>query len=65
MQRKVVNPNDFSDPDQITQRLAAFEDRYNPVARPFDWRFTRDDLNELLKRIAAHDQASPVPLVAA
>ena len=29
IQRKVVTPNDFFDLDQITDRLAAFEDRYN------------------------------------
>ncbi|MDT4936234.1 MAG: hypothetical protein QOK11_4126, partial [Pseudonocardiales bacterium] len=31
----------------------AFEKRYNQAARPFDWRFGRDDLNRLLERIAA------------
>lgn len=33
VQRKVVCPNDFENLDQITERLAAFEDRYNAVAR--------------------------------
>jgi hypothetical protein len=60
IQRKVVTPNDFTDLDQITDRLAAFEDRYNTVAKPFDWRFTRDDLARLLERIAGHDPAAPV-----
>ncbi len=39
VQRKVVNPNDFTDLDQIRERLAAFETRYNTVAEPFDWTF--------------------------
>jgi hypothetical protein len=60
IQRKVVTPNDFTDLDQIADRLAAFEDRYNTVAEPFDWRFTRDDLARLLERIAGHDPAAPV-----
>lgn len=55
LQRKVVTPNDFFDLDQITARLAAFEDRYNQTAEPFDWRFTREDLNRLLERIVLHD----------
>ncbi len=55
LQRKVVTPNDFFDLDQITARLAAFEDRYNQTAEPFDWRFTRQDLNRLLERIVLHD----------
>jgi hypothetical protein len=65
IQRKVVTPNDFTNLDQITDRLAAFEDRYNPLAEPFDWRFTRDDLNELLERIAGHEPAArPLPSAA-
>jgi hypothetical protein len=62
--RKVVTPNDFYDLEQITERLAAFEDRYNDQAEPFDWTFTRDDLVRLLDRIASHDPAAP-PLPAA
>ncbi len=57
VQRKVVTPNDFTDLDQIRGRLAEFEIRYNAVARPFNWRFTRTDLNDLLDRLAAHEQA--------
>jgi hypothetical protein len=59
IQRKVVTPNDFTNLDQITDRLAAFEDRYNDSAEPFDWRFTRDDLARLLQRIDKHDPAAP------
>jgi hypothetical protein len=51
VQRKVVNPNDFSDLDQIVERLAAFEARYNAVAEPFDWTFGREDLDKLLARL--------------
>jgi transposase len=60
IQRKVVSPNDFIDLDRITDRLAAFEHRYNAVAEPFDWRFTRADLAELLERIADHARAAPL-----
>jgi hypothetical protein len=65
IQRKVVSPNDFFNVDQIAARLAAFEQRYNNLAEPFDWTFTRDDLNHLLKRIAEHDPFSPAGLPAA
>jgi hypothetical protein len=54
IQRKVVAPNDFFDTDQIRARLAAFEIRYNAVATPFNWKFTRHDLDDLLTRIDAH-----------
>ena len=59
IQRKVVTPNDFTNLEQIAQRLAAFEDRYNAMAEPFDWRFTRDDLARMLERIALHDPVAP------
>jgi hypothetical protein len=59
IQRKVVTPNDFTDTEQIAERLAAFEDRYNTIAEPFDWRFTRHDLAQMLERIAGHDPAAP------
>jgi hypothetical protein len=65
VQRKVVSPNDFFDLAEIEARLAAFEQRYNGVARPFDWTFTRDDLNALLARIAAHEADTPLPLAPA
>lgn len=54
VQRKVVNPNDFTDLDQIRDRLTGFEDRYNTVAVPFAWSFGRDDLAKLLARLDTH-----------
>ena len=61
IQRKVITPVDFADLDALTRRLMAFEPRYNATATPFDWRFTRTDLDRLLQRIAAHE---PVPELA-
>ena len=45
----------------IAARLAAFEPRYNATATPFDWRFTRDDLHDMLARLNAHRPADPGP----
>jgi DDE superfamily endonuclease len=64
VQRKVVNPNDFTDLDQIRQRLTAFEPRYNAVATPFDWKYTRDDLNRLLARLDDHATPAALPTAA-
>lgn len=55
VQRKVVTPNDFYDLTDIENRLTAFQSLYNLAARPFDWKYTKKDLNALLTRIAAHD----------
>lgn len=54
--RKVLTPNHFQDLQQLESRLAGFEQRYNAAAQPFNWKFTRDDLDKLLERIAAHQQ---------
>jgi len=57
VQRKVVNPNDFTDTDEIAERLAAFEQRYNTLAEPFDWTFGRGDLDKLCARLELHAAA--------
>ena len=56
VQRKVVSPSDFTDLDQVQDRLTAFEQRYNATARPFKWKFTPTDLQDLLARIERHEQ---------
>ncbi len=60
IQRKVVTPNDSTNLEQITDRLAAFEDRYNSAAEPFDRRFTRDDPSRMIERITDHDPLAPL-----
>jgi transposase len=64
VQRKVLTPNDFTGLDQIRDRLAAFEIRYNAITRPFTWKFTRTDLRELLHRIDVHRKTGPHALAA-
>jgi DDE superfamily endonuclease len=64
VQRKVLTPNDFADLDQIRSSLAAFEARYNAIARPFNWKFTRTDLSDLLRRIDARDKTKTNALAA-
>ncbi len=44
-------PADFADLATLADRLCRFEHRYNQTARPFDWRFTRDDLAKMLHRV--------------
>jgi hypothetical protein len=58
VQRKVVTPNDFYDLNDVEARLEAFQDLYNFAARPFNWRYTRTDLDATLKRLAAHEPAT-------
>jgi transposase len=53
VQRKLLTPDNVADLEQLAEQLTAFEARYNQAARPFDWRFNRDDLEKLIDRIAA------------
>lgn len=51
VQRKALTPNDFPDLDAVEQRLHDFARHYEQIAKPFDWKFTRQDLNQLLDRL--------------
>lgn len=64
VQRKALTPNDFTSLDQIRERLTAFEVRYNAIARPFSWKFTRTDLHDLLNRLDVHQKIKPHALAA-
>ena len=54
VQRKALTPNDFDSLDALTERLLRFADHYRQIARPFEWTFSRADLDRLLARIDAH-----------
>jgi len=54
-QRKALTPNDFGSLDELAQRLLAFGEHYRHIARPFEWTFTRQDLNRVLTQIADHE----------
>ena len=62
VQRKALTPNDFSSLQELEQRLLAFQDYYEQLAMPFEWKFTRDDLARLIKKLAA--KSDPLPLAA-
>jgi transposase len=64
IQRKLLTPDDFEDLESLAAQILAFEQHYNATARPFDWKFTRADLNRLLTRLRRHDPAAPHPLAA-
>jgi len=57
VQRKAVTPNDVPDLDAPEAHLLAFGRRYEQIAAPFDWRFTRQDRHKLL---AKTDAAAPL-----
>lgn len=54
VQRKVLTPNDFPSLAAARERLLAFQDYYETIASPFQWTFSRSDLDRLLAKIGAH-----------
>ena len=54
VQRKALTPNDLTTLDALAERLLGFAEHYRQIARPFDWTFTRQDLNNLIERIEHH-----------
>ena len=55
VQRKALTPNDLATLDALAERLLGFGEHYRQVARPFEWTFTRQDLNNLIARIDRHE----------
>jgi hypothetical protein len=61
IQRKVLTPNDFSSLAEVADRLLAFQTYYEQIAKPFEWKYTRADLHELMQKIS---RPTPVALAA-
>ena len=51
----MLTPNDFDHLAAVEERLLAFQHHYQQIARPFEWTFTRADLDRLLKRLREHE----------
>ena len=62
IQRKVLTPNDFNSLDMLAERLQRFERHYEAIAKPFEWKFTREELNKLVQRLQLPSQ--PIALAA-
>lgn len=46
LQRKALTPRDFDSGQEMAQRILAFQDRFSAQAKPFNWRFSADDLRK-------------------
>ncbi len=51
VQRNVLTPNDFPDLNAVAGRLLDFQYYWETTARPFQWKFTRQDLTALLVKL--------------
>jgi DDE superfamily endonuclease len=60
LQRKVLTPNDSTDLQELEMRIKLYEELTNKQPKPFDWKFTKYDLFDLLQRIAWREAAARV-----
>ena len=52
VQRKVLTPNNFPSLLALEKQLLKFQSYYNKIAKPFKWKFIKEDLNSILKNIS-------------
>ena len=57
LQRKVLTPNDSANLQELELRIKLYEELTNSQPKPFDWRFTKYDLFNLLQRLARKQAA--------
>jgi len=58
VQRKVLTPNDFPSLEILAQTILGFQDRYERIAKPYQWKFTRDDLSKMMTKLS--QQSTPL-----
>jgi hypothetical protein len=55
VQSKVLTPNDYANLAQVELRLRLYEELTNSQPKPFNWKFTKADLFDLLQRLATKE----------
>ena len=58
--RKVLQPDDFADVGTVAQKLLAFQGYYQQLATPFEWTFTRQDMDRLIARLEPYYPSAKV-----
>jgi len=56
VQRKVLTPGDFKSLSGLETRILKFQEHYEIVANPFEWKFTREDLNKLVVKLTVQPE---------
>jgi len=55
VQRKVLTPNDFNDLETLEQKPLGFQSLYGEIAKPFKWKFIKEDLNRILSNLSEYN----------
>jgi hypothetical protein len=51
LERKALTPNDFPSIQVLEERIIGFQHHYEQIAKPFEWKFTRNDLNRIVSKL--------------
>ena len=54
LQRKALMPNECSDLTTLQAQIMDFQQRYESIAKPFEWKFTRRDLQRVLTKVSSY-----------
>ena len=54
LQRKAITGGHFNDLGDLADKILGFQQHYNAAAEPFDWKFTKTKLRNLMQRLAVH-----------
>ena len=57
LQRKALTPNDFPSLEVLQKRILGFQQYYESIAKPFQWKFTKRDLQERLCKIGSAEKS--------
>lgn len=57
--RKALTPCHFESLDELTERILGFQSEFSKTATPFEWTFTRRDLQSLLERLDQRGRLAP------
>lgn len=65
LQRKVLTPNDFPNLEALEMAIFQFQALYNQIAKPFKWKYTKDDLKKTVLKIRAREAPNDYDRLAA
>jgi len=51
VQRKVLTPNYYSSVEELKETIMNFQYRYEKIGKPFEWKYTKNDLAKLMKKL--------------
>jgi|TARA_B100000315_G_C14463123_1_gene534694 transposase len=55
LKRKALTPVDFASLEDLKERILGFQERYTRIVKPFEWKFTRADLTNLMAKLSAYE----------